>query len=238
MIKYDKDNFDPNNLDDNDIDKIQIKMIPDNSTVLEIGCATGFMSEYLKKEKKCFVYGIEYNESQAKLAKKKCDLLLCGGIDDAKIQGNLDRYVKEKQKFDVIFMSQVIEHIAYPDKALIKLKDWLSNDGALIISTVIVTHWKSRLRLLFGKWEYEEYGLFDNTHLRFFNVNGFEKMLINAGYEIVDAGYNIDDFTPFYKVPKIRGITIYNLCRKLGILDSKLFLWYNRKFRNFITAIP
>jgi len=45
-------------------------MIPNKSKVLEVGCATGFMSEYLRKKKNCFVYGVEYDEEEAKIAEK------------------------------------------------------------------------------------------------------------------------------------------------------------------------
>jgi len=234
MIKYDNNNFNPELLDDNNIDKIQIKMIPDNSKVLEIGCATGFMSEYLKKEKNCFVYGVEYNEAQAEVAKQKADVVLSGGIDDVSLQNKLDIFVEENQKFDVIFMSQVIEHIAYPNSVLDKLKDWLADDGALIISTVNVAHWSSRIKLLKGIWKYEEYGLFDNTHLRFFSINGFEQDLVNTGYEIVDEGYNVSDISPLFLIPKIRVLHVTNIFKILGLLDSSFYKWYCKKFRNLI----
>lgn len=234
MIKYNNENFNPDLLDDNNIDKIQIAMIPNNAKILEIGCATGFMSKYLRKEKNCFVYGVEYNQVQAEVAKSKADIVICGGIDEEKAQKQIDEYVKNNGKFDVIFMSQVIEHIAYPNDVLIKLKEWLKKSGVLVISTVNVAHWKSRIRLLKGIWEYEEYGLFDNTHLRFFSIDGFEKDLKNAGYEILEEDYNIDDFSPLFFIPKVRGITITWICRKLGCTNSVFYKWYKKKFRNFI----
>jgi methionine biosynthesis protein MetW len=234
MIKYDNQHFNPNLLDDNNIDKIQINMIPDNSRVLEIGCATGFMSEYLKKEKNCFVYGVEYNDAQAKIAKEKCDEVLSGGIDDLSLQNKIDGFVNENQKFDVIFMSQVIEHIAYPNSVLYKLKDWLADDGVLIISTVNVAHWSSRLKLLKGIWKYEEYGLFDNTHLRFFSIDGFEQDLVDAGYLVVDEGYNVSDISPLFFIPKIRALHVTNVFKILGLLNSGMYKSYCKKFRNLI----
>ena len=236
MIKYDNENFDPNLLSDNDIDKIQINMLPPNSRVLEIGCATGFMSSFLRKNKNCFVCGVEYDENQAKVAIARCNVVINGAIDSLSIQNKLDYFVLENGKFDVIFMSQVIEHIAYPDKILIKLKDWLKNseNAAVVISTVNVAHWTSRLRLLFGKWEYEEYGLFDNTHLRFFSVNSFKAEILKAGYSIVEEGYSIYDFSPLFMIPKIKHLTIYYICKKLNVLNSKFFNWYVKKFKNFI----
>ena len=131
-------------------------------------------------------------------------------------------------------MSQIIEHIAYPDNVLVKIKDWLEDDWFLEISTVNVDHWKSRLRLLRGIWEYEEYGLFDKTHLRFFSVNSFEKLLKETGWKIIDSEYQVDDFTSLFFIPKIKWITISFIYEKLGLFNKKIFKKYRKFFRNFI----
>jgi len=235
MIKYDNAAFDPSTCDWNDIDRLQIEMIPKHSRVLEIGCATGFMSEYLRREKDCFVFGIESNSSQAQMAVGRCDELLCGLIDTEEVQSTLDQFVRKSEKFDVVFMSQVIEHIACPNDIITKIRDWLTADGVLVISTVNVAHWKSRLRLLLGKWEYEKYGLFDDTHLRFFCVNGFEQDLKRLGYEIIDEAHSITDISPFFFIPKIRILTVTKVVRTFHWEKSKLYGWYCSFLRNLIS---
>jgi hypothetical protein len=126
-------------------------------------------------------------------------------------------------------MSQVIEHIAYLNAVLIKLERLaLSDDGEMIISTVNVAYWSSRIKLLKGIWQYEEYGLFNNTHLRFFSVDGFEQYLKNAGYKV-------RDISPLFFIPKIRVIAISFLFIKLKLSKSKIYKWYRKKFKNFIS---
>ena len=44
MIRYHVEQFDIKKLSKNNIDRIQIGMIHENSKILEIGCATGYMS--------------------------------------------------------------------------------------------------------------------------------------------------------------------------------------------------
>ncbi|GAB2638588.1 class I SAM-dependent methyltransferase [Vibrio panuliri] len=234
MVKYDSENFDPESLSSNDIDYIQLKMIAGNSRVLEIGCATGFMSDYLRKEKNCFVYGVEYSKTQAEVAQSKCDVLTQGSIEDSNVHKEIDEHVKLYGKFDVIFISQVIEHLVSPNNILEKMKDWLDVDGSLIISTVNVAHWESRIRLLKGVWEYSDYGLFDNTHLRFYTVNSLEKDLIRSGYIIEDSGYNVVDFPPLFMIPVLNKITFIKVLDKLGIKNSKAKNWYINKFRNLL----
>jgi len=183
---------------------MQLEMVPENSRVLEIGCATGYMSDYLRKRKKCFVYGVEFNEGQCDIARHKCNKVLCGGIDEKKIQESLDEFVNNYGKFDVVLMSQVVEHIAYPNGVLLKIKDWIPDHGVLIISTVNVAHWMGRMKLLFGKWEYEEYGIFDNTHLRFYTPASLKKDLVMLGYEVVSEKYSYYDISPFFFLKKFR----------------------------------
>ncbi len=60
----------------------------------------------------------------------------------------------------------------------------MKKDGFLIISTSNVAHWSIRLSLLMGKFDYREYGILDNTHLRFFTTETFKKLVADCGYKI------------------------------------------------------
>jgi len=71
-LKYHNANFDVRQLNENNIDRIQFAMLPENSTVLEIGCATGFMSAYLQTQMGCTVTGVELNPDQAAVAREHC----------------------------------------------------------------------------------------------------------------------------------------------------------------------
>ncbi|MEW5946818.1 MAG: class I SAM-dependent methyltransferase [bacterium] len=203
-VKYDCEIFNPGEYDDNNIDKMQISMIPEGSRVLEIGCATGFMSEYLVKTKKCFVFGVESRKEEAEAAGARCDKIICGRIDSPGVEDELDAYCEKSGGFDVVFMSQVIEHIAFPEDVLLKIKNWLSDSGSLVVSSCNVAYWESRFRLLAGIWEYEEFGIFDNTHLRFFTVISFRKMLERCGYRIVDEKFHLNDIDLIWFIPPLR----------------------------------
>jgi 2-polyprenyl-3-methyl-5-hydroxy-6-metoxy-1,4-benzoquinol methylase len=236
MIKYDYRDFDPARLKDNDIDRIQMAMIPPKSRVLEVGCATGFMSAYMRKSLECTVVGVEYDPEQAELARPQCDMIFSGGIDGPELQERLDAVVAEQGRFGAVFMSQVIEHVAYYAPVLEKIrKDWLAPDGVLIVSTVNVAHWSSRLRLLSGKWEYEEYGLFDRGHLRFFTPSSLEKDLRAAGFQVLEEGLSILDFKPFFFLPVAGKITPHAVLKRIPVLGRALSALYKKAFRNSIT---
>ena len=88
------------------------------------------------------------------------------------------------QKFDLIVSSEVIEHIFAPEHLIIKIKTLLTDDGQLIITTPNVLFWKNRLKMLFGKFQYENTGLMDFGHIRFFTLQTVQELFEKVGLRI------------------------------------------------------
>lgn len=235
-MKYSRDGFDFFALGENNIDRIQLELIPGNKRVLEIGCATGEMSAYLIREKECTVVGVEAEVEQARTSANMGMEVFCGFVDQLELQDKLDRYVKEYQPFEVVFMSQVIEHVADPEALLIKIRDWLSNDGILVISTCNIAHWTCRFRLLAGKWEYEDYGIMDRDHLRFFTINSFASLLDDCGYRIQDFGFSFQDFCPFKALFDFRLLAPSDILRLIPFVGNRLRRLYTHTARNLIAT--
>lgn len=236
MIKYHQDSIDFQSLKENNIDRIQLEMIPANSRVLEIGCATGYMSEYLIREKGCRVIGVEPVREQAEAAIARGMAVHTGNIDDPEIQSDLDKEVTRQGAFDVLFMSQVIEHIVDPEAILQRMKGWLAPNGILVISTCNIAHWQCRFRLLVGKWEYETYGVFDRTHLRFFTINSFQKMLTRCGYDIIEFGFTFEDICPFKILFDTRILAPSDILRLIPLAGPRLRKKYTDLTKNFIAT--
>lgn len=179
MLKYGKNiNFDTKRLDPLNIDRQSTELIPNSSKVLEIGCATGFLGEYLIKKKNCYVVGVELGHEEAKEARRRLNKVIEEDIEDPKVSQLIN------DKFDLVFASAIIEHLKNPQRALINWKKFLKKDGYLIITTSNIAHWSIRLQLLFGKFNYQEYGILDSTHLRFFTIETFKKLVTDCGYDI------------------------------------------------------
>src|SRR3989344_8940263 len=130
MLKYGKDPvFDPETRHFLNIDRQSLSLIPRGSYVLDIGCATGFMGEYLKKEKNCSVIGVELGHDEALQAKKVLDGVVIGNAEDP------ITFKKIKGKFNVIVASAVIEHLKDPWGALRLWRSLLAKNGVLIVTT-------------------------------------------------------------------------------------------------------
>jgi hypothetical protein len=61
----------------------------------------------------------------------------------------------------------------------------LADNGLIVVSIPNIGHLKVRLRLLLGKFEYEDWGIMDRTHLRFFTLKTAQEMLSQAGFTVV-----------------------------------------------------
>lgn len=236
MIKYHQDRIDFGALHQNNIDRIQLAMIPAKSHVLEIGCATGYTTEYLAGDKQCRVLGVEPVKEQAEVARKRGLAVITGLIDSPETFDQLLAYTEKHGLFDTIFMSQVIEHIADPATTLHVLKRLLAPDGSLIISTCSIVHWKCRLQILLGRWEYEDYGIFDRTHLRFFTIKSFRQLLEESGYTVVDFGYTFEDICPFKILFDTRILAPSDLLRLVPFIGKRLRRAYTDLFKNFLAT--
>lgn len=189
-MKYGKNTptFDPKRLSSHNINKQSMQMVPEGSRVLEIGCATGFMGEYLIKKKKCKVYGVELGLDEARQAKKKLTHVVVGDVENKETILK----IKKLEKFDVVYAAALIEHLKDPWEALRVWKTFLKTGGHIIISTSNITHWSQRLKFLKGTFTYTEFGILDNTHLRFFTTNSFKKLVTDTGYTIERFGIDAE----------------------------------------------
>ena len=144
--------------------------------ILDVGCAGGALGAGLKKRQSCEVHGIEYVPEVAHFAEQFLDVVHVGDV--LEIAQSLP-----KQYFDCIVMADVLEHLADPADCLKALLPCMAQGCKLVISIPNVRHWSVVRGLLEGNWKYEEAGILDKTHLRFFTRQSFEEMLLQNGFK-------------------------------------------------------
>ena len=145
--------------------------------MLELGCSTGFFSK-LMADQGCAVTGVEYDSGAAQQAKRFCTTVAVRDLNSAGWQSGI------VGPFDIILMGDVLEHLLAPERTLADCRGLLSADGSIIVSLPNVAHWRNRLRLLLGHWDYTELGTLDRTHVKFFTLATSRKLIETAGYEI------------------------------------------------------
>ena len=89
----------------------------------------------------------------------------------------------------------VFEHLIHPWKVFNQFSNHLEKDGLFIVSIPNIRNLKVINNLIFnGTWDYEESGIMDRTHLRYFTDKSFKKQLNNQNlnYSIINSKRNYD----------------------------------------------
>ena len=151
--------------------------LPENPRrVLEVGCGEGGFSAGIQgaAEK----WGIEPNPVAAGVAAGRLDRVLTGRFDD--VAGALPRGY-----FDLIVCNDVIEHMEDHDRFLRDIRAHIAEGGVLVGSVPNMRNYKVLFDLLFLKdWRYQDSGIMDRTHLRWFTKTGLHRSLSESGYDI------------------------------------------------------
>ena len=148
-----------------------VDLVPKTAeTILDIGCGEGHFAAGLKKELGAEVSGIELDEKSAALAVEKLDKVYSGDVNEI-IKGLPESY------YDCITCNDVLEHLVDPYSILKQLKSKLAPEGLIVSSIPNVLYFRVLANLLFkGDWKYENEGVLDRTHLRFFTRKSIIRM--------------------------------------------------------------
>lgn len=86
----------------------------------------------------------------------------------------------------ILIFGDVLGHLTDPLTVLLCFKQYLRSDGYMIVSLPNIANIIIRIKLLFGIWEYKEYGIMDATHLRFFTRQSAIEMFNKTGLQILE----------------------------------------------------
>jgi 2-polyprenyl-3-methyl-5-hydroxy-6-metoxy-1,4-benzoquinol methylase len=159
--------------------------------VLDVGCGFATTSQFIQQRGNRVV-GIESNADAVAVARTRI-----GEVIESDLQT-----LPKLGKFDAIIFADVLEHLAWPVGVLRKYADLLKPDGTVIVSLPNVGLWSVRLGLLFGGFRYQDSGVLDRTHLRFFTRRSAIEMLRSAGYKPIRRTYNPGLARPFVPLAK------------------------------------
>lgn len=178
-LKY--DNLKVDTFDELPLEPLKIlEWVGKDKTVLEIGCHLGGLSKWLKYSGNK-VTGIDINNKALELAREFQEHSYCFNIENIQ-----DWQVLENTKYDSVLLLHVLEHLSNPWEVLEIAKTYLKNEGVLIIGLPNICNAKTRLAIFKGNFIYEDIGVMDETHLRFFTYNTATQFINNANLKIED----------------------------------------------------
>lgn len=152
---------------------------PGASSVLDVGCGPGGFGPTLRKRYPAArIVGVEAVASQAEIARTDhgFDEVVTGYFPDV-LGGRPDR-------FDVITFNDVLEHIVDPWSVVDGLHDRLTPGSHVVASIPNVQFVWNLTDLLAGRWNYQDWGILDRTHVRFFTRATASSLFTDHGFAV------------------------------------------------------
>jgi SAM-dependent methyltransferase len=144
------------------------------SKILDLGCSSGLLAERLR-EMGHEVVGVDMNEldkvRDRTYAFFKADL-------------NEGIPFEVGSGFDIVLAADVLEHLVNPGALMKQVKELLAPEGTAIFCVPNVAHWYPRIRSALGMFDYDQRGILDSTHLRFFTRRSIRRLIERQGYTI------------------------------------------------------
>lgn len=151
--------------------------------VLDIGCGGGELGKELKnKFPGVRVYGVDISPQAVREAEKHLD-----GAQVLDLTGEWTGKLFETD-FDLIVMSEVLEHLFKPEVVLLKIKEHFN--CPVIVTVPNILFWKNRLKIFLGYFTYTETGLMDRGHIHFFSFSSFKQLLEETGFKIKASAHH------------------------------------------------
>lgn len=145
--------------------------------ILDVGCGTGGLGAELAQRGNT-VYGLTISECEAALARQRLAEVIVGDLE------TMEALPFSEHFFDTVIFADVLEHLRDPKRPLELIKPYLKPSAQIIASIPNVANIIVRWNLLRGRFDYEEYGILDNTHLRFFTFRTAKELLTSCGFQI------------------------------------------------------
>jgi 2-polyprenyl-3-methyl-5-hydroxy-6-metoxy-1,4-benzoquinol methylase len=122
----------------------------------------------------------------------------------------------DNQKFDLIILGDILEHLVNPWNSLSNLEQIILPSSKLLISIPNSGHWYFRLKVLLGKIDYVNNGLFDKTHLRFFTKKSSRELINTSEFKVVTLKYSSIPWENIFK---------FGLITKILSFFERFFIW-------------
>ena len=161
-----------------------LRIIPQSSNnIIEIGCSSGALAREFKKNLNHVNWiGVEIDASYAEFANRHCDRTIIANIDDC----DLDFY-KEFTDRDCWIFGDTLEHFKDPWAVLKSIRTVIPKNGSVVACIPNAQHWSLIVRLAIGDFRYEDSGLLDRTHLRWFTRQSIIELFSTQGFKLVEG---------------------------------------------------
>lgn len=190
------DNFNP------DILRI---MPRDLKRIVEVGSSSGALARaYRAANPSCEYIGIEIDPEYAKTSREVCTEVVCGNIESLG-----DDVFMKLFPSDCWVFGDALEHLYDPWALLRRIRKNILKTSQIVACIPNAQHWSLQAMLNCGQFRYQDMGLLDRTHIRWFTRTTIIEMFESTGYRITEGFPRIFDEPERGKVlPSIRAMAL------------------------------
>ncbi|MFC1589022.1 class I SAM-dependent methyltransferase [Pseudomonadota bacterium] len=151
--------------------------------ILDLGCGNGNLCNTISKEFNAHVAGIDYDPNGIALAKKSFTSI---PFYNYGVQDNPDHLMKdEKDFFDVVISTEVIEHLYSPQLLPQYAHKVLKPGGKLFITTPYHGYLKNLALSLLDHWDTHHTPLWEGGHIKFWSYKTLSELLEKNGFKVI-----------------------------------------------------
>ena len=156
--------------------------------VLDIGCGRGELgAAYRRLNPNARLLALDSDPAMVAAARAHYDECAVADAQSAALP------FATPEGIDCIVYSAILEQMADPFAVLARHAQALAPDGMMLICVSNVEHWRLTEHLLRGTFRYEDSGLLDRRHRRWFSLDSVARGLSEAGLLPVDVQPRIFD---------------------------------------------
>jgi 2-polyprenyl-3-methyl-5-hydroxy-6-metoxy-1,4-benzoquinol methylase len=175
---------------------------PSCRRIVEVGCMHGALARAVRQAQPDVQYvGIDIDADYARAAAAHCTEALAANIE-----------AMDKAAFDRLFPSDCwifgdcLEHLRDPWRVLRRVRASIDATGCMLVCIPNAQHWSVQWRLASGQFRYEENGLMDRTHIRWFTRLTLLEMFADTGWTVEKGiSRNIESPQQQHALNAIRG---------------------------------
>lgn len=186
--------------------------------VLDVGCSDGRFDSLVRRHGH-WVTGVD-------LVKH----LGIGRRVDEFVEADLNQGLPTEvgEDYQVVVAGDVLEHVVDPHQLLSAMVDRLGEGGQVFVSVPNFAHWYPRARVALGMFDYDQRGLLDRGHVRFFTRRSFERLVRECGLRIVERETVGSPFDVLDRGAATSGVG--RLTSVLARIDRRLTRWWPTMF--------
>jgi len=158
-----------------------LEIIPAQSKrIIEIGCGSGALArEFKNVNLECHYIGLDIVDHYAGIAMRYCDETIVADIEEQN-----DVFFEKYRDRDCWIFADSLEHLRNPWLLLRKVREVIPDNGCIVACIPNAQNWSVVGNLAIGNFRYQDSGLLDKTHLRWFTRQTMFELFEGAGFVV------------------------------------------------------